>query len=680
MERSTQGVVEGAKLSDNAGTALTEIDRVSRRLAELIEQISDAGAPAKPQSANVVAGNIQHIFAVTEQTGEGTRSTAAAGARTVAHGRRTAPVGVAFQDRLTLVASSQPCTDSVDAQPRAADHASEPADRPRAPWPGCRTSCATRSSGAQGAAPLRQGDRTARAAPTSTPSTRPCCAARAQQLHQGVGALELVGLPGRGAGAARQRGAVQRFVAKPHKLQRSRRSTTIERASFALLDYLARLLAGKPVSPLALFPQYRAVQEAGRRRPRPPGRSVDASTGAGASCPPTPRCRRAQLDAATRSALEGAAAAASMRDAAARAGRRAHERGLRRASARGAPTPQVATLWKLASAVFEAQAQGLLPARRLQQARRLAPAGAVPRARARRRRGVRAPRAGPAVLLRPGRLARRRPAARRAWRRCARPTAWRTTRRSTTTPAALGRFDPALLAQARKRVAAAKETWSARGRRRAAPPDRADRAVLAGRRFAASACTRSARRCAAELQTAVDADAAAGAAPPAAAGDGSGHQPAVPRGRARGRRLRPPASRPSACAAWPTGSAAVREGEPPEPLEAWMEELYRRVTDRQTMGSVVQELRASLSEVEKLIDQFFRKPDDTRAAACRCPSQLAAMRGVLSVLGLDQAVAGRAAHARRGRRPGADRGRPAARRADRHSSTGSPTTWARSAS
>jgi twitching motility protein PilJ len=75
MERSTQGVVEGAKLSDNAGTALTEIDQVSRRLAELIEQISDS-ASREAESANVVAGNIQHIFAVTEQTGEGTRSTA----------------------------------------------------------------------------------------------------------------------------------------------------------------------------------------------------------------------------------------------------------------------------------------------------------------------------------------------------------------------------------------------------------------------------------------------------------------------------------------------------------------------------------------------------------------------------------------------------------------------------
>jgi len=75
MERSTQGVVEGARLSDNAGSALSEIDSVSRRLALLIEQISDS-AIREADSANEVASNIQHIFAVTEQTGEGTRSTA----------------------------------------------------------------------------------------------------------------------------------------------------------------------------------------------------------------------------------------------------------------------------------------------------------------------------------------------------------------------------------------------------------------------------------------------------------------------------------------------------------------------------------------------------------------------------------------------------------------------------
>jgi len=75
MERSTQGVVEGAKLSDSAGTALSEIDRVSRRVADLIEQISNA-ASREAGLANGVAENIQHIFAVTEQTGEGTRVTA----------------------------------------------------------------------------------------------------------------------------------------------------------------------------------------------------------------------------------------------------------------------------------------------------------------------------------------------------------------------------------------------------------------------------------------------------------------------------------------------------------------------------------------------------------------------------------------------------------------------------
>ncbi|MDE2297488.1 MAG: methyl-accepting chemotaxis protein [Burkholderiales bacterium] len=75
MERSTQGVVEGTRLSDAAGTALGEIDRVSRQLAELIANISNQ-ALSEARSANVVAANIQHIFAVTEQTGDGTRSTA----------------------------------------------------------------------------------------------------------------------------------------------------------------------------------------------------------------------------------------------------------------------------------------------------------------------------------------------------------------------------------------------------------------------------------------------------------------------------------------------------------------------------------------------------------------------------------------------------------------------------
>jgi len=75
MEKSTQGVVEGAKLSDNAGQALSEIGEVSRRLAQLIEEIS-VTAQAQAQAAGVVATNMQDILNVTKQTTEGTKQTA----------------------------------------------------------------------------------------------------------------------------------------------------------------------------------------------------------------------------------------------------------------------------------------------------------------------------------------------------------------------------------------------------------------------------------------------------------------------------------------------------------------------------------------------------------------------------------------------------------------------------
>ena len=75
MEHSTQGVVQGAQLSDAAGSALADIDRVTRELSSLITNISEQ-ARQEADSANVVAVNIQHIFAVTEQTGDGTRATA----------------------------------------------------------------------------------------------------------------------------------------------------------------------------------------------------------------------------------------------------------------------------------------------------------------------------------------------------------------------------------------------------------------------------------------------------------------------------------------------------------------------------------------------------------------------------------------------------------------------------
>lgn len=75
MEKSTQGVVEGARLSDAAGAALLEIRRVSNQLADLIQGISHS-TQQQATSANGVAQNIQHILTITEQTQEGTQQTA----------------------------------------------------------------------------------------------------------------------------------------------------------------------------------------------------------------------------------------------------------------------------------------------------------------------------------------------------------------------------------------------------------------------------------------------------------------------------------------------------------------------------------------------------------------------------------------------------------------------------
>ncbi len=72
MERSTQGVVAGAQLSENAGLALADIDRISKHLNDLIEQISSA-ANSEAQAANTVADSIQVIFDITEKTGAGTK-------------------------------------------------------------------------------------------------------------------------------------------------------------------------------------------------------------------------------------------------------------------------------------------------------------------------------------------------------------------------------------------------------------------------------------------------------------------------------------------------------------------------------------------------------------------------------------------------------------------------------
>jgi twitching motility protein PilJ len=74
MEKSTVGVVEGTKLSDAAGQALTEIQKVSKDLADLISRIS---AQTQMQSTSVtdVTRGMQGILKITEETTEGTKQT-----------------------------------------------------------------------------------------------------------------------------------------------------------------------------------------------------------------------------------------------------------------------------------------------------------------------------------------------------------------------------------------------------------------------------------------------------------------------------------------------------------------------------------------------------------------------------------------------------------------------------
>jgi twitching motility protein PilJ len=75
MEKSTEGVVEGARLSDAAGKALTEIETVSNSLARLIQSISTA-TEAQTEVASTVTKNMQQIQEITSQTTEGTKLTA----------------------------------------------------------------------------------------------------------------------------------------------------------------------------------------------------------------------------------------------------------------------------------------------------------------------------------------------------------------------------------------------------------------------------------------------------------------------------------------------------------------------------------------------------------------------------------------------------------------------------
>ena len=76
MEQSTAGVVKGAKMAEDAGEALAEIENVSNRLAELIHSISE-NASQQSRVAGSVSETMNVIQEITTQTSAGTNETAA---------------------------------------------------------------------------------------------------------------------------------------------------------------------------------------------------------------------------------------------------------------------------------------------------------------------------------------------------------------------------------------------------------------------------------------------------------------------------------------------------------------------------------------------------------------------------------------------------------------------------
>jgi twitching motility protein PilJ len=77
MEQTTAEVVQGTRLAQDAGVALGEIESVSKSLAEIIENISDA-ARQQAASAGKISNTMNSIQEITTATTDGTKKTATA--------------------------------------------------------------------------------------------------------------------------------------------------------------------------------------------------------------------------------------------------------------------------------------------------------------------------------------------------------------------------------------------------------------------------------------------------------------------------------------------------------------------------------------------------------------------------------------------------------------------------
>ncbi|MDH5205353.1 MAG: Hpt domain-containing protein, partial [Hylemonella sp.] len=448
-----------------------------------------------------------------------------------------------------------------------------------------------------------------------------------QHLHQAVGALEMVGLEGPAKLLRGMEALAKKFVEHP-ELCSEDAAEKVEKASFALTDFLQGVMRGKPGSSVALFPQYRSVLElVGEERIHPADlwtpewRWIDVALPVDAAPLNYEPAVRTRMDPAVLKIVkEGSAVAAKdLRD-------------ISLGLSAGAKTVESRVFWKISAAYFEAMSLGLCP------------------------QDVYAKRAGSRVLMQYSTLAR---GDQSVSDRLAQDLLFFCAQSLPKNPADApvlnavregyglnsvpvvdyevthyGRFDPSVLTQARKRIATATETWSALS------GGDTSRLKVVSEQF--NAVTESivrldpeSKELARAFTKAVESTVRSGEPPKAPVAmevatailylDATYEdlEPASSEMAQRSQRLSQRLEH-------------VMGGGQPEPLEDWMEELYRRVSDRQTMGSVVDELKTALGEVEKSLDQFFRNPEDKQPLQ-DVPQQLGQMRGVFSVLGLDQA-------------------------------------------
>jgi chemosensory pili system protein ChpA (sensor histidine kinase/response regulator) len=449
-----------------------------------------------------------------------------------------------------------------------------------------------------------------------------------QQMHQSVGALEMVGFAAPAIVLRGMEAAVQKFVTKPELCDEAA-AAKVERASFALLGYLEALLNGKSPVAVELFSQYAEVQElAGASRIHPADLWImswawRALENCGAPVMELDASFRAQFDKSALQVVKTADTQAC--------------RELAKLSAGLANQTQLAVdthfsiFWRIAAGALEAVASGALKpdlyVKRtvsrllIQLATHIKGDLSVPDRLAQDLLFfcAQATPQGMSPMLGEVRMV--------YGLASYAPTDY--------TKSFYGQFDPSILVQARKRIGQLKESWSSftAGEISKAKPVQDQMSLLVDSIH--KLLPTAGQDLASALNEVIDNTAKQSRAPDAILGMEvatailyveASFEDFDPEDAQQASRMSHLAQRVQ----------MARAGAASQPLEPWMEELYRRVSDRQTMGSVVGELKLTLGELEKMMDAYFRDPQD-KLLLSDVPGRLTQMRGVLAVLGLDHA-------------------------------------------